>query len=61
MKRYYEEPGTPRVRERWASAERVFTSLVASTEVPAALRRKHRDRDLSAMLFRKAASAFEAE
>lgn len=61
VKRYYEEPGTARVRERWTSAEHVFTSRVAYAEVHAALARKHREGGLGAPLFRAAASAFEAE
>ncbi len=61
VKRYYEEPGTARVRERWASAERVFTSRVAYAEVHAALARKHRDGGLTGPLFRSASSVFEAE
>lgn len=61
VKRYYQEPGTGRVRERWTTAERVFTSRVSYAEVHAALARKHRERGLSAPLFRTISSAFEAE
>lgn len=61
VKRYYQEPGTARVRERWTTAERVFTSRVSYAEVHAALARKHRDGGLRATPFRTIASAFEAE
>lgn len=61
VKRYYEEPGSLRVRERWATAERVFTSRVSYAEVHAALARKHRDGGLSATVFRSISSAFETE
>lgn len=61
VKRYYEEPGSLRVRERWATAERVFTSRVSYAEVHAAVARKHREGGLSAALFRTVASAFETE
>lgn len=61
VKRYYEEPGSLRVRERWATAERIFTSRVAYAEVHAALGRKYRDADLPAEDFRRVSSAFEAE
>jgi uncharacterized protein len=61
VKRYYEEPGTQRVRERWASAERVFTSRVTYAEVHAALARKHRDKGISTLHFRAIGGAFESE
>lgn len=61
VKRYYDEPGSDWVRERWTQSERVFTSRVAYAEVHAALARKHRDGGLSMTLFRRSASAFEAE
>lgn len=61
VKRYYAEPGSDQVRERWLADERVFTSRVTYAEVHAALARKHRDRELSAMPFRRSAAAFEAE
>ena len=61
VKRYYEEPGSLRVRERWATAERIFTSRVAYAEVHAAMARKHRDGDLPAEMFRRISSAFETE
>ncbi len=61
VKRYYEEPGSTRLRERWAVTERVFTSRVAYAEVHAAIARKYRDGDLSADLFRKISSTFEGE
>lgn len=61
VKRYYDEPGSDRVRDRWAQGERVFTSRVTYAEVHAALARKHRDGGLSRALFRRSMSAFEAE
>jgi predicted nucleic acid-binding protein len=33
VKRYYDEPGSERLRARWSAAERVFTSRVAHAEV----------------------------
>lgn len=61
VKRYYEELGTERVRERLASAERVFTSRLAYAEVHAALARKRRERDISEAAYRRTASAFESD
>ncbi len=61
VKRYYQEAGTTRVRERWTTSERVFTSRVSYAEVHAAFGRKRRDGGLSASLFRAIAGAFEAE
>ncbi len=61
VKRYYQEPGTARVRERWASGERVFTSRVSYAEVHAALARKRREGGLPTPMFRTIASAFESE
>lgn len=61
VKRYYEEPGSDRVRARWALSERVFTSRVAYAEVHAALARKRREGGLSATLYRRSATAFEAQ
>ena len=61
VKRYYQEPGSQRVREDWARSERIFTSRVAYAEVHAALGRKRRDRGISAAQFRRLADAFESE
>ncbi|MBI4572048.1 MAG: type II toxin-antitoxin system VapC family toxin [candidate division NC10 bacterium] len=61
VKRYYQEPGTPRVRDTWTGAQHVFTSRVAYAEVLAALARKRREGGLSTTLFRTIASAFETE
>lgn len=61
VKRYYEEPGSERVHDRWATNERIFTSRVAYAEVHAALARKRRDGNLAAALYRRSASAFERE
>ena len=61
VKRYYEEPGSERVYDRWAASGRIFTSRVAYAEVHAALARKRRDGDLAPALYRRGASAFEAE
>jgi predicted nucleic acid-binding protein len=61
VKRYYEEPGTQQVRERWTGANRVFTSRVSYAEVHAALARKRRDGGLSVVAYRAASAAFEAE
>lgn len=61
VKRYYEEPGSLRLRERWASAERIFTSRIAYAEVHAAIARKHRAGDVPAEAFRRMSAAFEAE
>jgi predicted nucleic acid-binding protein len=51
VKRYYEEPGTARVREGWGREDRVFTSKVSYAEVHAALARKHRERGISPWVF----------
>lgn len=61
VKRYYEELGTERVRERFAGAERVFTSRLAYAEVHAALARKRRERAISEPAYRRSASAFESD
>jgi predicted nucleic acid-binding protein len=61
VKRYYEEPGTSRVREHFAAAERVFTSRLTYAEVHAALARKHRERAISEAMYRRAAAAFDAD
>jgi predicted nucleic acid-binding protein len=61
VKRYYAEAGTERVHERWAVAERLFTSRVAYAEVHAALARKRRERDLSASRYRRSVATFETE
>ncbi len=61
VKRYYEEPGSERVHDRWATSERIFTSRVAYAEVHAALARKRRDGNLAAALYRRSASTFETE
>ena len=61
VKRYYEEPGTERVLERLAAAERVFTSRLAYAEVHAALARKRRERAVSEAVYRRATSAFESD
>jgi len=61
VKRYYEELGTERVRERFAGAERVFTSRLAYAEVHAALARKRRERAISEAVYRRSASAFESD
>lgn len=61
MKRYYEEPGTERVREHFSAAERVFTSRLAYAEIHAALGRKRRERAMSEAAYRRGASAFEAD
>jgi uncharacterized protein len=61
VKRYYLEPGSRKVRESWAKFDRVFTSRVTYAEVHAALARKRRDGDISAVQFRSAASSFESE
>jgi predicted nucleic acid-binding protein len=61
VKRYYAEPGSEWVRQRWLADERVFTSRVAYAEVHAALARKRRDGELSLVPFRRSATAFEAE
>jgi len=61
VKRYYEKPGTARVRERWGREDRVFTSKVSYAEVHAAFARKRRERGISAVGFRTATDAFEGE
>ena len=61
VKRYYEELGTERVRERFAAGERVFTSRLAYAEVHAALARKRRERAISEAAYRRVASAFESD
>jgi predicted nucleic acid-binding protein len=61
VKRYYEEPGSERVREGWNGAERVFTSRVAYAEVHAALARKHRDKGITVSKLRLIGSSFESE
>lgn len=61
VKRYYEEPGSQRVRVAWTRFERIFTSRVAYAEVHAALARKRRDGGIPAPRFRKIADAFESE
>lgn len=61
VKRYYEELGTERVRERLAGGERVFTSRLAYAEVHAALARKRRERAISEAAYRRSASAFESD
>ena len=61
VKRYREETGSPRVREAWLAAERVFTSWVSYAEVHAALARKQRERGLTPAEFRTAAHTFEGE
>jgi predicted nucleic acid-binding protein len=61
VKRYYEEPGTQQVRERWGRTDRVFTSTVSYAEVHAALARKRRDGGISPVGFRAASEAFEGE
>ncbi len=61
VKRYYEEPGSQQVRERWGRTDRVFTSKVSYAEVHAALARKRRERGISPVGFRAVAQAFEAE
>ena len=61
VKRYYEEPGTERLLERLAGADRVFTSRLAYAEVHAALARKRRERAVSEAMYRRAAVAFESD
>ena len=61
VKRYYHEPGSARVRDRWTIGEPIFTSRVAYAEVHAALARKRRDGGLSSALYRRCAAAFDAE
>lgn len=61
VKRYYGEPGTQRVRDRWGRTDRVFTSRVSYAEVHAALARKRREGGISLAGFRAAAQAFEGE
>lgn len=61
VKRYYAEPGTERVHERWAAAERLFTSRVSYAEIHAALARKRREREMSASRYRQSVATFEAE
>ncbi len=61
VKRYYEEPGTEQVRERWGRTDRVFTSKVSYAEVHAALARKRRERGISPVGFRAVTQAFEGE
>ena len=61
VKRYYAEPGSDRIRERWTTSDRVFTSRVAYAEVHSALARKWRDGGLSASMFQTSTVAFEAE
>ncbi len=61
VKRYYQEPGSQRVRGSWARSDRVFTSRVAYAEVHAALARKRRDGGISAAQLRRIGSAFESE
>lgn len=61
VKRYYQEPGSLLVRQRWAGSARVFTSRVSWAEVHAALARKRRDGGVSAAQFRVMADAFERE
>jgi predicted nucleic acid-binding protein len=61
VKRYYDEPGSEKVREQWTASDRVFTSRVAYAEVHAALARKRRDGGLSPSLFRTSAAAFDTE
>ena len=61
VKRYYEEPGSQQVRERWGQTDRVFTSKVSYAEVHAALARKRRERGISPVGFRSATEAFESE
>jgi predicted nucleic acid-binding protein len=61
VKRYYEEPGSRRVHERWLMGEPIFTSRVAYAEVHAALARKRRDGGLAPALYRRCASTFETE
>lgn len=61
VKRYYEEIGTERVRERFATAERIFTSRLAYAEVHAALARKRREKSISEAAYRRSATAFESD
>ena len=61
VKRYYDEPGSDKTRERWVTSDRVFTSRVAYAEVHSALARKWRDGGLSAALFQTSVSTFETE
>jgi predicted nucleic acid-binding protein len=61
VKRYYQEPGSDRVHDRWMQGDRVFTSRVAYAEVHVALARKRRDGTLAPALYRRSASAFDDE
>ncbi|HSB79715.1 MAG TPA: type II toxin-antitoxin system VapC family toxin [Candidatus Methylomirabilis sp.] len=61
VKRYYDEPGSQRVRDRWMGSDRVFTSIVSYAEVHAVLARKRREGGISGVGFRSAALAFENE
>jgi predicted nucleic acid-binding protein len=61
VKRYYEEPGSDRVRDGFATAVRVFTSRLTYAEVHAALARKRRDRAISEAAYRRCAAAFESD
>ncbi len=61
VKRYYEEPGSLRLRRSWDGFGRIFTSRVAYAEVHAALARKRWDGGLSAAQLRRIADAFESE
>ena len=61
VKRYYQEPGSSRVRDIWVRPEHVFTSRVAYAEVHAALARKYRDKGISAAQLRRIGDAFESE
>ena len=61
VKRYLDEPGSVRVREGWPAIDHVFTSRVAYAEVHAAMARKHREGEMSALDFRRMAASFDKE
>lgn len=61
VKRYYDEPGSDRVRDGFATTTRVFTSRLTYAEVHAALARKRREAALSEVAYRSAAQEFDSD
>lgn len=58
IKRYYHESGSDAVNARFATGERIFTSVLSYAEVQAALGRKYHQRGLSRADFQRACDGF---
>jgi predicted nucleic acid-binding protein len=61
VKRYFQEPFSDEISEKWESAAQIVTSSVAYAETMAAMYRKNREADLADKLMRELVDSFRRD